>query len=149
MKNPNPEPEKCLVSEPRRNFLVRAQEIVKTIAYLALLLPLVKFISFTPPRKPNFVKVNRVIKSGGFIIESDFIMFDLDGEPIAVSRKCTHLGCKLNFNELENMLVCPCHLSRFDKRGNRLSGPARLDLPTFKVDKTGSADVTGYIVTIV
>jgi cytochrome b6-f complex iron-sulfur subunit len=91
--------------------------------------------------------VNKVLKAGGFIIEPDFILFD-GPEPIAVSRTCTHLGCKLNYHELEGLLICPCHKSRFSRAGKRLSGPARLDLPTYEVATTGASQVAGYIVTI-
>ncbi|MCI8514282.1 MAG: FAD-dependent oxidoreductase [Lachnospiraceae bacterium] len=39
-------------------------------------------------------------------------------------KKCSHLGCKLTWNEEEGVYECPCHGSRFDKNGRRLSGPA-------------------------
>ena len=141
--------ENGLASIGRRAFLAKTETVVKFLAFFALLMPLARFLGFTPPKKPKFVKVNKVLKEGGFIIEPDFILFDTDAEPIAVSRTCTHLGCKLNYHELEGLLICPCHKSRFGKDGKRLDGPARLDLPTFMVEKTGATDVTGYIVTIV
>ncbi|HLM51083.1 MAG TPA: FAD-dependent oxidoreductase [Solirubrobacteraceae bacterium] len=37
---------------------------------------------------------------------------------------CTHLGCKLSFNEAETSWDCPCHGSRFDVDGRVLQGPA-------------------------
>lgn len=39
-------------------------------------------------------------------------------------KKCSHLGCKLVWNEAEGVYECPCHGSRFDQAGRRLSGPA-------------------------
>lgn len=39
-------------------------------------------------------------------------------------KKCSHLGCKLVWNEEEKVYECPCHGSRFDKTGRRLAGPA-------------------------
>jgi Rieske Fe-S protein len=140
--------ENGLVSPGRRAFLVKTETVVKFLAFFALLLPLARFLGFTPPVKPKFIKVNKVLKEGGFIIEPDFILFDIDNEPLAVSRTCTHLGCKLNYHELEGLLICPCHKSRFGKDGKRLAGPARLDLPIFTVEKIGATDITGYIVTI-
>ena len=140
--------ENGLANIGRRTFLYKAETIIKFLALFAFLVPLARFLGFTPPQQPKFVKVNKVLKTGGFIIEPDFILFDTDKGPAAVSRTCTHLGCKLNYHELETMLICPCHQSRFGRDGKRLAGPARLDLPTFTVEKIGTPDVTGYIVTL-
>ncbi len=47
-----------------------------------------------------------------------------DGGFLALSRKCTHLGCTLPWVEKENKFVCPCHASAFDITGNVISPPA-------------------------
>jgi len=41
---------------------------------------------------------------------------------------CSHLGCELSWNNLEETWDCPCHGSRFDKNGNRIYGPAIDDI---------------------
>lgn len=140
--------ENGLAHPGRRTFLAKTVIVGKVLALFALLLPVARFLAFTPPKKPKFFKVDKVLKAGGFIIEPDFILFDIDNEPLAVSRTCTHLGCKLNYHELEGALICPCHKSRFSKDGKRLAGPARLDLPILKVEKIGATEIAGYIVTI-
>ncbi len=37
---------------------------------------------------------------------------------------CTHLGCKLSWNQLEETWDCPCHGSRYTKRGFVIESPA-------------------------
>ncbi len=37
---------------------------------------------------------------------------------------CTHLGCSPALDPERKILICPCHGSRFDLKGNVLKGPA-------------------------
>ena len=55
------------------------------------------------------------------------------------SSACTHLGCRLNRTEA-NEIVCPCHGSRFDLNGRVARGPATRSLAplTFEVDSAAS-----------
>ena len=56
-----------------------------------------------------------------------------DGSLLALSRRCTHLGCSVPWNEAEKRFVCPCHGSAFSLTGEVLSGPAPRPLDTFPV----------------
>ncbi|MCP5061134.1 MAG: Rieske (2Fe-2S) protein [Ignavibacteriae bacterium] len=47
-----------------------------------------------------------------------------DGGFIAMSLKCTHLGCSVGWNESENKFICPCHSSSFKINGDVISPPA-------------------------
>lgn len=47
-----------------------------------------------------------------------------DGGFLALSSKCTHLGCAVPWDEKEGAFRCPCHASVFDLRGDVLSPPA-------------------------
>jgi glycine/D-amino acid oxidase-like deaminating enzyme/nitrite reductase/ring-hydroxylating ferredoxin subunit len=49
---------------------------------------------------------------------------DEDGTLVAVSPRCTHLGCQVNWNRAERSWDCPCHGSRFAPDGKVLEGPA-------------------------
>lgn len=55
----------------------------------------------------------------GLIIER------IKGKP---TPTCTHLGCKLSWNPLEEIWECSCHGSKFSKRGFVIEGPAVKDL---------------------
>jgi cytochrome b6-f complex iron-sulfur subunit len=56
-----------------------------------------------------------------------------DGGFLALSSKCTHLGCTVPWNEKEKTFPCPCHASTFDMRGDVLSPPAPRALDLFPV----------------
>jgi Rieske Fe-S protein len=49
-------------------------------------------------------------------------------EAYAFSAKCTHLGCRFNYDPISRRFRCPCHGSVFDLSGKRLAGPAEKDL---------------------
>jgi cytochrome b6-f complex iron-sulfur subunit len=56
-----------------------------------------------------------------------------DGGFLALSRKCTHLGCTVPWNETEHRFVCPCHASAFEMTGVVLSPPAPRPLDRYAV----------------
>ncbi len=62
-----------------------------------------------------------------------------DGGFLAISRKCTHLGCAVPWMPERKQFECPCHASIFDSTGEVLKSPAprALDLYaiTFMRDK--------------
>lgn len=54
-----------------------------------------------------------------------------DGGFLAVSRKCTHLGCTVPWSDKDKKFVCPCHASAFDIRGDVISPPASRALDVY------------------
>lgn len=58
---------------------------------------------------------------------------DPPGTPdfIAISTRCTHLGCTARYVEAAKNFVCPCHTSVFDFVGFRITGPAVRPLDRF------------------
>jgi cytochrome b6-f complex iron-sulfur subunit len=57
-----------------------------------------------------------------------------DGGFLALSSKCTHLGCTLPWVEKDNKFVCPCHASAFDITGNVINAPAPRALDIYAVN---------------
>jgi len=47
-----------------------------------------------------------------------------NGDFLALSRKCTHLGCTVAWSKDERKFICPCHASAFDMTGKVLKPPA-------------------------
>ncbi len=146
MTPPADEQKPCCAS--RRTFLERAWGVVQVAVVASLLYPLLRFLGYYAPRQPKLIKVYKEPPVGGFVVEHDFILFVGNKGPWAVSRKCTHLGCRLNYKEKEQILLCPCHQSRFTVAGKRISGPARKDLPTFAVTRMAAQEGKGYVVTL-
>ena len=113
---------------------------------LTLCLPLLRFLGFRVPKMPRLVEVTATLAPGGFFISPDFILFEDGQQAWAISRTCTHLGCKLNYREKDNILECPCHQSRFSPDGAVINGPAKRELPRYGVEKL--SDGRKYIVTL-
>lgn len=43
------------------------------------------------------------------------------------TKRCSHLGCALQWNPAEHSWDCPCHGSRFDRHGRLIDNPAMKD----------------------
>ena len=65
----------------------------------------------------NKDEVMNMIKEAG----EGIILERIKGKP---TPTCTHLGCKLSWNPLEEIWECSCHGSKFTKRGFVIEGPA-------------------------
>ncbi len=55
-------------------------------------------------------------------------------EFIALSTKCSHLGCKVVWKNQEKKFFCPCHDGYFNADGSVLSGPPPASLPSYKIE---------------
>jgi glycine/D-amino acid oxidase-like deaminating enzyme/nitrite reductase/ring-hydroxylating ferredoxin subunit len=53
---------------------------------------------------------------------------DANGDLVALSATCTHMGCVVGWNEAERTWDCPCHGSRFTPHGDVIAGPAEAPL---------------------
>lgn len=62
-----------------------------------------------------------------------FLVRAEDGGFLAVYRRCTHLGCAVEWQASEHRFFCPCHASSFDFYGTVENPPAPRALDTFPV----------------
>jgi cytochrome b6-f complex iron-sulfur subunit len=56
-----------------------------------------------------------------------------DGGFLALSLRCTHLGCSIEWEDDKNRFICPCHASAFEINGNVQNPPAPSALDYFPV----------------
>ncbi|MEI7982571.1 MAG: Rieske 2Fe-2S domain-containing protein [Bacteroidota bacterium] len=62
-----------------------------------------------------------------------FLARQPDGGFIALSLRCTHLGCAVSWEEKRKRFICPCHSSAFDISGEVLNPPAARALSYYPV----------------
>jgi cytochrome b6-f complex iron-sulfur subunit len=125
----------------RRTFFKRLLENI-LLAFSALLLsyPVFAFLSFRKiSRRQVVFKESEGIqdiecKDGVFLVPAE-------GKLLALSARCTHLGCTLNYDPVSGQFRCPCHGSRFDRTGRRIAGPARKPLRELPMQRKPNGDV--------
>ena len=57
---------------------------------------------------------------------------DSQGNLFKVRLICMHLGCELNWNNLDKTWDCPCHGSRYTYKGELIYGPSVKNLETYE-----------------
>jgi Rieske Fe-S protein len=85
--------------------------------------------------KPTLVTFNRSKVNGWEKTVNSYGVFVVrksDTEFVAISNKCTHLGCRVNWKEDRKEYVCPCHDAQFDISGKVLGGPPPRPLDVYK-----------------
>ncbi|HEV3473832.1 MAG TPA: universal stress protein [Actinomycetota bacterium] len=51
-----------------------------------------------------------------------------DGSVVALSPRCQHMGCTVDWNDADQTWDCPCHGSRYARDGEVIKGPAKKNL---------------------
>ena len=59
----------------------------------------------------------------------------------AVSAVCMHLGCITQWKPEANMIVCPCHGSKFQPNGKKIEGPAAGPLAHYAINLTADGEL--------
>jgi cytochrome b6-f complex iron-sulfur subunit len=60
-----------------------------------------------------------------------------DGDYVALSATCTHLGCILFWEPQRQVIACPCHEAYFNTKGDVISGPPPSPLDEYRVQVDG------------
>ncbi|EMP56894.1 Arsenite oxidase small subunit precursor [Marinobacter santoriniensis NKSG1] len=98
-------------------------------------------VSFTYPDSSSpctLIKIGRKTQGG----------VGPDGDIVAYSNLCTHMGCPVSYSSEERTFKCPCHFSVFDSElnGQMVSGQATENLPRILLtyrDSDDSIEATG------
>lgn len=81
------------------------------------------------------VKPEAVPKTGALEVPAARgYLVDINGEVLALSEKCTHLGCRVPYCESSGRFECPCHGSVFNRAGDLLSGPSPRGLDRYPTE---------------
>jgi cytochrome b6-f complex iron-sulfur subunit len=128
----------------RRNFLKALWISLGLVALGEFILVILSF--FRPAQKKEDSSTRqRLIDAGttdtytpgtvaAFVTGQFYLVCLEDGGFLALSSKCTHLGCAVPWDTEQQKFICPCHASQFDISGNVLSAPAPRALDLFKIN---------------
>jgi len=139
-----------MAPKQRRKFLQILAGGVGVLLAAAAGWPLLRFLA--PPGSGDAsdqVTINR-----GEVAPGSVHMFQYRGRPavvlqpspgefVALSAVCTHLGCIVQWQEEEDLFLCPCHAGRFAADGTVISGPPPEALETLPVTLEGDQILVG------
>lgn len=87
----------------------------------------------SPSRLPS-LPASGLLAKEGLLVGKEFVQGHLmpgrklRREGSVAGRACTHMGCVTKWNPAEGTVDCPCHGSRFERRGSPIYGPALRDI---------------------
>jgi menaquinol-cytochrome c reductase iron-sulfur subunit len=92
------------------------------------------------PRLFSFTQTSQVGWEISAISYGVYVIRKPGGELDVFSNICTHLSCRVSWQEDRSIFLCPCHDGRFAKDGAIISGPQPrpLDRFEFRVEEDGT-----------
>jgi len=117
------------------------KDFIKGLMYL-MLLPFLVLLNRMVKDHKRFgstqqeLRLNNSIPSG-LSITDEVILYKTNKELKVYSARCTHLGCKINQIEGDE-IVCPCHGSRYNFEGKPVKGPSIKNLKELKFELDGN-----------
>lgn len=78
-----------------------------------------------PADRPASAVITDRIADGWYESRSQTVVYiDKDGENYrALHSTCSHLGCKVNWDDAAKQFKCPCHGGTYDREGRVVAGP--------------------------
>ena len=120
--------------ESRRNFLNKLWKGLAILASIEFSAVIFGFLfsgkgekkSYTPKQLIEAGPVNSFAVNSVTVFRGGrFYLTRLkDGGFIALSIRCTHLGCSVEWEEDKKRFICPCHSSAFEMNGDVQNPPA-------------------------
>ena len=123
------------MEKPRQS---RRQFLVALVALLALAGGMWRFLVPRKARKEALLRVPKAeLPANGALVyrQSRIALVREGGNIIALSLVCPHLGCTVSVTPTG--MVCPCHGSRFNRKGELLNGPATEPLAQLALESDG------------
>jgi len=129
--------------ESRRVFLQKLWKGLGVVASIEVVAVFFGFL-FSGKKDDQTLKPKQLIEAGNVesFKENSVTVFRggrfylarlLDGGFMALSLRCTHLGCSINWEEDKNRFICPCHSSAFYINGEVQNPPAPSALDHFPI----------------
>lgn len=111
---------------------------------LAMGFPVFSFMSFRKISEKTITFPPDTQHATANFKEGVYLMSSKEGFE-ALSAKCPHLGCTVNFDQVSNTFKCPCHGSTFNGSGTWISGPARQNLQPLPAKKKPGGNIETII----
>ncbi|MEJ2589236.1 MAG: ubiquinol-cytochrome c reductase iron-sulfur subunit [Deltaproteobacteria bacterium] len=129
----------------RRRFFKRVLTLGLTVVGGGLFAyPVYSFITFRKKWKREVVFHPDEQHSDVFSKDGVYLTHEGD-TPVALSARCTHLGCTIDFDSATERFRCPCHGSVFSSSGKWISGPAKKDLRRIPMKKAKNGNITAIL----
>ncbi len=126
--------------ERREFFRKFFERMLWVFSGVLLSYPVFTFLSFKRASTRHVVfKKGKGIQD--IVFKDRVFLVPAEGKLLALSARCTHLGCTVTYDPLSSEFRCPCHGSRFDRSGKRVAGPARKSLQELPMKREKNGDV--------
>ncbi len=77
-------------------------------------------------------------------IGSAWVRQDAEGQLVAMSTVCPHLGCAIDYDADNSKFICPCHDSFFSLDGGVETGPSPRGMDSLEVQTEGDLVAIRY-----
>jgi menaquinol-cytochrome c reductase iron-sulfur subunit len=142
----------------RRSFIMRCTATFAALAGLALAVPGLGFFlaPFLRKKENTWQPVGKVSEfvpgttnqvtfsdpsplpwAGVITKTAAWLRRNPDGQFVAFSTNCTHLGCPVRWVSSADLFMCPCHGGVYTKDGDVAGGPPPRPLTRYQVRVTG------------